>query len=411
MTGLYDKDYFEQKAAEQLQADPDEPYVMVCSDVRNFKLVNDVFGTRVGDTLLVKIAGRVREYARPKDVYGRIGGDKFAMVLPKSNFREEVFVNAQRGVDQLETDNHFPIDIYVGVYEIVERDIPISVMCDRAFMAINTIKHQYKRRVAYYDDTMRRNAMEEQQMSGELDDAIRDGQFAMYLQPQMNAEGKVLGAEALVRWIHPVKGLLMPGAFISLFERNGMIAKLDRHIWELACRQLRRWEDEGRKDLYISVNISPKDFYYMDVYQTLVGLAEQYQFSPKNLKLEITETAVAMNIDMLVELIGRLRDYGFVVEMDDFGSGYSSLNMLKDIKVDVLKVDMAFLGKTDDDERAGKILRTVVDLSRQLSMPVIVEGVETVEQVDFLFSIGCDMFQGYYFAKPMKLERFEELYM
>lgn len=121
---------------------------MVCSDVRNFKLVNDVFGTRVGDTLLIKIAGRVRKYARPKDVYGRIGGDKFAMVLPKSNFREEVFVNAQRGVDQLETDNHFPIYIYVGVYEIVERDIPISVMCDRAIMAINTIKHQYKRRVA-----------------------------------------------------------------------------------------------------------------------------------------------------------------------------------------------------------------------------------------------------------------------
>ena len=175
--------------------------------------------------------------------------------------------------------------------------------------------------------------------------------------------------------------------------------------------QLRKWKEQGREDIYISVNISPKDFYFMDVYKAFTELVAKHGISPANLKLEITETAMMSELERQRKLIARLRAAGFVVEMDDFGSGYSSLNMLKDIQVDTLKIDMAFLGKTDNEDRASKILKMVVELSKQLEIPVITEGVETHDQVEFLRKIGCDMFQGYYFAKPMDVSAFEEKYL
>lgn len=203
----------------------------------------------------------------------------------------------------------------------------------------------------------------------------------------------------------------MPGRFIGVFEKSGLIAKLDQHMWELACKQLAAWQARGRDDFYISVNISPKDFYFCDVFETLEGLVEKYHVPKRNLKLEITETAVLANLRSQKDYVERLRKAGFIVEMDDFGSGYSSLNMLKDIRVDVLKIDMAFLGQTEDHARARVILETIVGLSKQLGLPVIVEGVETATQLEFLRKIGCDMFQGYYFAKPMEVSSFEEKYV
>lgn len=203
----------------------------------------------------------------------------------------------------------------------------------------------------------------------------------------------------------------MPGEFIPVFEKNGMIVKLDQYMWEAACKQLRKWKDEGKKDMYISVNISPKDFYFMDVKQVLTDSVKKYNIEPQKLKLEITETAIMTNIDNPVEILDGLRKEGFIIEMDDFGSGYSSLNMLKDIYVDILKIDMAFLRKSNDEERGRKILKTMIQLAKDLEMPTITEGVETLEQVEFLKAMGCKMFQGYYFAKPMDVATFEEKYM
>ena len=201
---------------------------------------------------------------------------------------------------------------------------------------------------------------------------------------------------------------------MNLFQylkKNGMIVKLDQYMWEAACKQLRKWKDEGKKDMYISVNISPKDFYFMDVKQVLTDLVKKYNIEPQKLKLEITETAIMTNIDNPVEILDGLRKEGFIIEMDDFGSGYSSLNMLKDIYVDILKIDMAFLRKSNDEERGRKILKTMIQLAKDLEMPTITEGVETLEQVEFLKAMGCKMFQGYYFAKPMDVATFEEKYM
>lgn len=232
----------------------------------------------------------------------------------------------------------------------------------------------------------------------------------MYLQPQIGEGGKVIGAEALVRWQHPERGLVFPGDFIGVFEKTGLIYKLDEYMWELAAQKLKEWKDAGEEELHISVNISARDFYYMDIYEKMTSLVEKYGISPARLKLEITETAMMTEMKNQITLLERLRDYGFQIEIDDFGSGYSSLNMLKDITVDIVKIDMGFLRESERSEKGASILNHIISLINQLGMGVITEGVETKEQVESLTKMGCSMFQGYYFAKPMPVDAFEEKY-
>lgn len=411
LTGLYNKEFFYEKVRQRLDEQPEEQFILICSDIGNFKMVNDVFGTECGDRVLIRIARALHEMCKPDQIYGRIDNDGFALLMKKSDYGEEYFQNVPQSKVYVEKDIEYPIRLYLGVYEIVQKDLPVSVMCDRAKMAIATIKGNYQKRLAYYDEKLRQSVLNEQEIMGELDDAIASGQFHIYLQAQVNGQGESHGAEALVRWIHPKKGYLPPSAFIDILEKNGAIVRLDRYIWELTCQKLREWTDEGREDMYLSVNISPKDFYFIDIYETFTSLVEQYGINPGRLHLEITETSVMTDVQQRIKIIERLQAYGFIVEMDDFGSGYSSLNMLKEIHVNVLKVDMVFLRKTTEMERSRKILRTIIALAQELGMETIVEGVETSEQLEFLKSISCDIFQGYYFAKPMEVSRFEEIYM
>lgn len=411
LTGLYNKEFFYEKVRQRLDEQPEEQFILICSDIGNFKMVNDVFGTECGDRVLICIARALHEMCKPDQIYGRIDNDGFALLMKKSDYGEEYFQNVPQSKVYVEKDIEYPIRLYLGVYEIVQKDLPVSVMCDRAKMAIATINGNYQKRLAYYDEKLRQSVLNEQEIMGELDDAIASGQFHIYLQAQVNGQGESHGAEALVRWIHPKKGYLPPSAFIDILEKNGAIVRLDRYIWELTCQKLREWTDEGREDMYLSVNISPKDFYFIDIYETFTSLVEQYGINPGRLHLEITETSVMTDVQQRIEIIERLQAYGFIVEMDDFGSGYSSLNMLKEIHVNVLKVDMVFLRKTTEMERSRKILRTIIALAQELGMETIVEGVETSEQLEFLKSISCDIFQGYYFAKPMEVSQFEEIYM
>ncbi len=413
LTGLYNKQYFYEKTEQYINFHPHKEFYMICTDIREFKMINDFFGTKVGDQVLINFAKMLSGQLSDASIYGRIENDVFGILIAKDKYNEDKFsAMAQEAFDScIDTGISFPTINYIGVYEITDRSIPASVMCDRARMAITSIKGSFQKRVAYYNDALRDNILYEQELITDLDHAIATGEIKMYLQPQMSVDGRMLGAEALVRWEHGEKGMIMPGNFIPVFEKNGLISEVDKHIWELACKQLRKWKAEGKEDLYISVNISPRDFYFLNIYQVFTDLVVKYDISPENLKLEITETAIAMDVKRQLELIERLRNYGFVVEMDDFGSGYSSLNMLKDIQVDILKIDMAFLRKSKDEERSKKILHMIINLSKQLGMPVISEGVETREQVDYLSDFGCDMFQGYYFAKPMDVASFEKLYL
>lgn len=413
LTGLYNKQYFYEKTEQYINYHRNKEFLMICTDIREFKMINDFFGTQTGDQVLINFAKMLSEQLSDASIYGRIENDIFGILMAKDKYDEEAFsAKAQEAFEScIDRDISFPTINYIGVYEITDRNIPASVMCDRARMAISSIKGSFQKRVAYYNDTLRDNILYEQELIADFDHAITSGEIQMYLQPQMDNEGHMLGAEALVRWIHSEKGMIMPGDFIPVFEKNGLISEVDKHIWELACKQLKKWKSEGKENLYISVNISPRDFYFLNIYHVFTDLVVKYDIAPQNLKLEITETAIAMDVNRQLELIDRLRSFGFVVEMDDFGSGYSSLNMLKDIQVDILKIDMAFLRKSKDEDRSKKILHMIIDLSKQLGMPVISEGVETKEQVDYLSDFGCDMFQGYYFARPMDVLSFEKLYL
>ena len=311
-------------------------------------------------------------------------------------------------IPNIERNLVIPIIMHAGVYEVEDKNMPVSAMFDRAFIAIAGIKHDAEIKIAYYEDNARDQLLWGQKITEQLDTAIITGQIVPYLQAQVSREGKVVGAEVLVRWIHPEEGFMPPAKFLSILEKNGMIGKIDQYIWECACRILRRWSFEGREDLYLSVNISPKDFYMMDVPEIIIGLAEKYELDRKRLRLEITESIMMDDIEEKLKTIDKLRDAGFIVEMDDFGSGYSSLNMLKDMPVDVLKLDMIFLKDTANNERTKKIMSLIIDLAKSLDVPVIAEGVETVEQVDFLAKMGCDYFQGYYFARPVSLDEYEK---
>ena len=411
LTGLYNKEYFYEKVRKRLDEQPEEEFLLICSDIGDFKMVNDVFGTESGDKVLIRIAKALHKLCKQDQIYGRIDNDGFALLMKKSDYEEEYFQTVPQTKVYIEKNMEYPIRLYLGVYEIIQKDLPISGMYDRAKMAIATIKGNYQKRLAYYDEELRQSLLNEQEIMGELDEAIASGQFQIYLQAQVNGDGESHGAEALVRWIHPKKGYLPPSEFIDILEKNGAIVRLDRYVWKLACLKLKEWTSEGREDMYLSVNISPKDFYFVDIYDTFTSLVETYGIDPKRLHLEITETSVMTDVEQRIKIIERLQAYGFIVEMDDFGSGYSSLNMLKEIHVNVLKVDMVFLRKTTEVERSRKILRTIISLAQELGMETIVEGVETSDQLEFLKSISCDIFQGYYFAKPMEVTQFEEIYM
>jgi len=411
LTGLYNREYFYEEVHHKIEEQPDRESYMVCMDIKDFKLVNDLFGVQTGDAILIKLAEVMKASLPQEAVCGRMESDHFAFFVPRELYDETILLTAISEVTGMISSSEYQIIIHMGVYAAQKTDRDASVMCDRANMAIATIKENCACMTAYYDEALMERVMRAKRLIGEFDSALEEGQFVMFLQPQVATDGTVLGAEALVRWIHPERGMIPPGEFISVFETAGLIYRMDQYIWELAAKKLQEWKANGWDKLHISVNISTKDFYYLDIYKTFTNLVERYGISPEKLKLEITETALMMDLEKQLNLLDKLQSYGFCVEIDDFGSGYSSLNMLKDIRADVLKLDMGFLRETQNTERTGIILQMVVNLAKQLRMTVISEGVENKEQVDYLTETGCDMFQGYYFARPVAVSEFEERYM
>ena len=281
----------------------------------------------------------------------------------------------------------------------------------KAKIALETIKHDYKKHIAIYDDAMREKALRDQTIALQLPDALSRREIRPYLQAIVDRDGNVIGAEALVRWIHPERGFLSPGLFIPVLEDNGMISDIDRYMWRCASEILKRWERMGRDDLFISVNVSPKDFYFMDVEKEFNEIVEEYGVLPSRLRIEITETAMINDSADKLEILKNLKKDGFVVEMDDFGSGYSSLNMLKDTPVDLIKIDMVFLKDMDYQVRSATILHNVINMMAELGLESIVEGVETREQFRILTRMGGKLFQGYLFAKPLPVEAFEEQFL
>ncbi len=409
LTGLLNRNTFEEEVR-RILSEAKEPYYMICSNIQDFKLVNELFGSKVGDKLLIAQAKMISRSASDHSVSARIYADKFSTLLPKRCFVETDFIENMKQIIDMGLTGSFKLHFYIGVYDIVDVNEPVWTMYDKAIMAIDSIRGNYEQSISYYKEELLQHIMEEKEVLNEFDQAIEEKQFHMFLQPQIANNGNVVGAEALVRWIHPQKGMVSPGIFIPTLEKAGLIHKLDLYMWESAAKKLEEWKKEGKEKYSLSVNISTKDFVYIDVCDAFRTLAQKYDFDVKNLKLEITESALAENVRELMTALDGLHELGYDIEIDDFGSGYSSLGMLKDINADILKIDMIFLRETKNVQRSTTILKNIISMSKELGMPVITEGVETKEQVDFLMDVGCDMFQGFYFAKPMSLENFEQAY-
>lgn len=406
VTGLYNKWGFFFKVQEILANDAETKYQIICPNIKHFKLVNDLFGISAGDNLISDIGSLLKEKGYTEGVYARLEADKFAIFVP-DKYAQQIIDLLLEAEFHVAGSTSYLIHIDIGVYEIDDKTIPVSLMCDRANMALSTIKEDRTKQVAYFKETMREQVLKEQVLYGELLRAIKNKEMIIYLQGLYDANENIVGAEALVRWNHPTRGILSAGEFVEILEKNGLIVNLDKYIWELACEQLHKWKNEGKDNLFLSVNISAKDFEAIDVCDVLTNLVNKYDISPEKLRLEITETALMRDIDRNLKIIEGLRKKGFIVEIDDFGSGYSSLNMLKDIIADVVKLDMKFLQKCNNEERSKTILQVMVDLIKKLGMQVIVEGVETQEQFNLLKEYKCDVFQGYYLMRPMDVESFE----
>lgn len=404
LTGVYTKEFFCRKLRECLDANPDKSYCIVCVNVENFKLFNDTFGVREGDRLLRAIADTLRKSMGKENFCGRFGADRF-LFLQEADPR---WLTGEGINLEPEVLNH-KVVLRWGVYEITDRSVQVEQMCDRVLLAAQTIKGKYNQFLAVYDDALRAKLLREQAISDAMEPALANEEFVVYLQPKYSLkQGCIAGAEALVRWIHPQWGFMSPGEFIPLFEKNGFIPRLDRYMWDKVCCLLGQWKGEGHPMIPISVNISRADIFQQDLVKTLTGLTEKYGVEPKYLHLEITESAYVDNASRIVETLKELRQLGFPIEMDDFGSGYSSLNMLGQLRLDILKLDMQFVRNETGKPEDRSILRDIVTMGHRLGLGIVAEGAETQQQVDRLKAAGCDYVQGYFFAKPMPLDQFEE---
>lgn len=411
LTGLLNRDQFYEDVHDMVNKYHDTTFYLICSNIKDFKFINEIFGMEKGNQVLIKQAKLMASNPSERTICARLMNDRFALCLPREEFDEKRVADSIKELQREFSGNSFHLHTYMGVYEIRDRDEAVSIMVDKANIAADTIKNNYDCCVAYYDEHLLEISIEQRRLLGEFEPALQNDEFVMYLQPQVKRDGAAKGAEALVRWVHPSRGILTPYAFIDILENAGLIYKLDLYIWEKAAQKLAEWKEKGYGSYHISVNISTKDFYIIDIYETFTGLINKYGIAASNLHLEITETTLMTDFEKNMNIIHKLQDVGFRVEIDDFGSGYSSLNMLKDISADVLKIDMGFLRKSENEVKGQDILESIITLAGKIGMDVITEGVETKKQLDMLTMMGCHEFQGYYFSKPVPVSEFEEKYL
>lgn len=409
LTGLYSKEFFYQRVRETLRQNSGQNYYLIYSDIVNFKLINDVFGVAAGDRLLCGIADMYRRYVGEGGICGHLDADRFACLLEFDDvFTEQMFISANEEINRLQNAKN--VAVKWGIYSVGNQNVTVEQMCDRALLAARSIKEQYGVYYAAYDDKLRDELLRQQAIIDSMETALKEGQFLVYLQPKYRIWDETLaGAEALVRWKHPEWGFQSPAEFIPLFEKNGFITKLDQFVWDKTCFYLRKWDEEGYPPIPVSVNVSRADIYHADIADIMMRTVTKYGLTPSRLHLEITESAYTEDPGQIIETVRHLRELGFVIEMDDFGSGYSSLNMLNQMPIDILKLDMQFVQSETAKPMDQGILQLIMELARRMHLSVVAEGVETKTQLDRLSETGCEYVQGYYFARPMPEGEFETL--
>lgn len=410
LTDVYKADAFYRKTSELINNHTETNFAIFSVDVDKFRLINDSYGIDEGNKFL-HIMGDVLKESVPKDgLVKRYQADVFSVLLPYE--KDQQLINFMTDFSVLANEkSNVPthVSFTFGIYKITDRDLPIRLMCDRARAAKRQLKGSASAsNYAVYDDTIRLKLREQAEIEERMEEALEKREFIMYLQPQVDVKTrKIHGAEALVRWNNPKKGIMVPFQFLELFESNGFIVKLDKYMWEEACKYLRELKDRGI-DIPISVNISRAHIGATDLVGEFTSLVKKYGIDPKNLELEITENLFMDDVHELLEQMSALKQNGFSIHMDDFGSAYSSLNMLRNAPVDTLKIDKYFFDEIMTTERGRIIVESSVRMAKQLGLLTIAEGVETDEQFEFLSQIDCDIVQGYYFSRPVDIEGFEK---
>lgn len=409
LTGIYNRATFYAKAASFLQENQDQEYDIVSLDIQSFKVINDLFHVETGNLILKTAAAYFRTMVGSEGMCGRMEADRFVVCMPRDVLNIELFM---QGLDKAMNSLHVYHNImfYAGIFSVEDIYLPVDQMIERAHIALNTVKGKYTQRYAIYNKSMMDAIAEEQMILREMDVALRNEQFCIYMQPVYSfKEGKIVSAEVLARWKHPKRGMISPSRFVPVFERNGFVVKLDRFVWEKACEFLHEQKEKYGRKLTLSVNVSRINFYNPRLVNIILDLLKKYELEPEMLRLEITETAYSDNPHQLLETMRQFQSNGIKIMMDDFGSGYSSLNMLKNVPADILKIDMNFVHDVEHSSRAGAIMKNIVRMAKDIDMDIVVEGVETKAQVDFLAGIGCDRFQGYYFSRPISADAFAGL--
>lgn len=412
LTGLYTERAFYDRAAEVLRLHAEVKFDIAAVDIEQFKIVNDTLGTETGDQLLMDLAVCLLSFQRNEwYLFTRARADTYFILLP----HEEAGIAAlEEKIGSFMENYPLPMRIQakIGVYPFAGNEHEIARMCDRALLAARSIKGDYNRRIAFYNKGMHEKLMLEQKIVNTMEDSLYREDFVVYLQPKVRvATGEVMGAEALVRWHHPEFGMIPPGEFIPLFEKNGFIYDLDLFVWEKTCCILKHWKERGLCPIPVSVNVSRNDLYHEDLPEKLLHMIRDYALSPSDLHLEITESAYVRDSRQQLAVINRLKREGFILEMDDFGSGYSSLNTLSELPINTLKLDLRFLGKSENKTRRQAVTRLVINLAKELGLQVIAEGVETKEQADMLKSMGCLYAQGYFYGRPVPEREFVKSYL
>ena len=378
LTGIYGQQKFYQATRELLDQRAGANFAFIHFDIDRFRIINTLYGSKEGDRLIHFVAGAIRKVmtAYGRGTYGRLGGDVFGMCVPYEDG--------------------------AAIYHILEGI--------RAEIRKHSVHYYLETCEGIYLVEIGQKVLREQQIIDEMDAALAEQQLSVYFQPKYQLKKMApYGAEALVRWKKPSGEIVLPNEFIPIFERNGFITKLDYYVWEKVCQFIDSELSQGRNPAPISVNVSRVNLYNPDFMDSLIDLIHRYHIPPHYLNLELTESVFSEDAELIQRAVNYLHDAGFTILMDDFGSGYSSLNILKDVDLDVLKIDMKFFSKGNTAEKGAKIIEAVIRMAESLDMMVIAEGVEEKHQVDFLNDLGCDYIQGYYFGRPMSQDQYEKL--
>lgn len=411
LTGLLNNTAFNKIVRDILLKNKNKHYSIIRSDIKRFKLVNEVYGREVGDKLLQDYAKFIIQILGKNAIVARLGADMFIALVDRPQETLKFDINL---IDDFLAK--YPIDINLnivyGVYCVTDHSLDVNKMVDRAGYALNCAKNSLDSTCyVVYTENLDKLVKIEQAVIYGIDAAIGNGDIIVYFQPKYSLlTKKIVGAEALVRWKHKQYGMLSPGIFIPILESNGLVHKLDYYVWDKTCEAVARWRKNSKlPKIPVSVNVSRNNFYREKIWIEILELIEKHGITPDCINIEITETSYMNDPKLIQSVVDKFKESGLKVHMDDFGTGLSSLNILKDLVFDVLKIDLNFLQGLEDNKRAAIILKSIVEMNKLLELPVVAEGIETIEQENFLRDIGCEIGQGFLFSKPVDEDTFVDL--